>query len=320
MTNLNKSDILMLLERLKFKLISDSPQEIIAKRDLTRSDISPTISTVIVTAGRTSLIECVESVCNYDYPSFEVIVIFDRGRNLSHARNQGIRNSKGALIHFIDDDAIPAVDNLSEMVCRWLNLWNYDSKIAGLQGFISRTAWGTNKMITRISLEFTGVKTTSIYGEGLTDHVCTCNSLFSADILRRIDGFDELFDYRYEDVDLSFTIKHSGYRLYATQKGYVHHLMDPSKSNDASNLVDHAMKDSVILFYKWGKISTFLLYFFCMFMAKLMRVSLSTVILNKPGIQSNLVMLPGIVAGLGELPKASRASRMNVFLVKSLNA
>jgi len=211
---------------------------------------------------------------------------------------------------------MPTVDNLSEMVRVWLSLWNRDSKIAGLQGFIShRTAWGTNKMITRISLDFTGVNIASMYGEALTDHVCTCNSLFSADILRKIGGFDELFDYRYEDVDVSFTIRHSGYSLYATQKGHADHLAESSKSDDnVSNLVDHAMKNSVILFYKWEKKSTFLLYIVCMCMSKLVRVFLNMIVLNKRGIQGNLIMLPGIVAGLGELPKKSRTSCTNVSL------
>lgn len=95
----------------------------------------PFISVIVATLNRTHYLEkCIKAIFANTYDKFEIIIV-DQGKNnqtkelidsrflntgkikyihtntigLSHARNLGWKNSRGEIIAFIDDDAIPVI-------------------------------------------------------------------------------------------------------------------------------------------------------------------------------------------------------------------
>jgi glycosyltransferase involved in cell wall biosynthesis len=103
---------------------------------------SPVVSVVIATMNRpTLLVQCIEAIVAGDLADFEVLTV-DQGRDestrqaiearfgadrrirylhsdivgSSHARNVGIAGSTGAIVAFVDDDAIPVPSWLSAYV------------------------------------------------------------------------------------------------------------------------------------------------------------------------------------------------------------
>jgi len=301
-----------MLGSLGFVLINDSPEVKIYKRDFMRhGGTYPSVSVIVATIERESLTKCLESICDYDYNNYEVIVVLDRKRNVAYARNRAMEFSRGYLIHFIDDDAVASRENLSEMVNTWIRLSSFDPKIGGLQGNIEgfRAPWNTNKMITKISLTPAGIRPELFKGEGLTDFVIACNALFSAGVLKMIGGFDEQIDYQHDDIDLSFLIRHAGCSLYATEKGEVVHLEEISNLDESFHRLFHAEKNSVILYFKWAKISTFALYVLRRVVFLLVRVLTDILKLDIRGMRRDVTMLFYVFVGLRKLPRTRRMRR-----------
>jgi len=106
----------------------------------------PLVSAIVTTYNRADLLpEAVESVLSQDYPSFEVIIVDDcsedttpeviagivraedsvRGVRLAQnsgtagARNAGLREARGPLIAFQDDDDLWMPGRLTAQVVRW---------------------------------------------------------------------------------------------------------------------------------------------------------------------------------------------------------
>lgn len=75
------------------------------------------VSVVIPTLGRETLALVEDALRRQTRPADEVLIILDRERQgVSWGRNTGIRQAKGDLIAFIDDDAIPPDDWLERLI------------------------------------------------------------------------------------------------------------------------------------------------------------------------------------------------------------
>lgn len=199
--------------------------EVSTFRKVGRTKDTPLVSIIVATTGRPSLKKLLRALNLYDYPEYEVIVVYDLERKgAAYARNRGLELAKGEFVHFIDDDALPLKDNLWRLVEAYNHFKAVDSKVAGVQGaLLPEAPWGSSKAVTRISFTRNRLKVDAFDGPGVTDHVSTCNALFLRSVLEEVRGFDEKITYQFDDVDLSFKIRAKGYHLYAVPDAVVFH-------------------------------------------------------------------------------------------------
>jgi cellulose synthase/poly-beta-1,6-N-acetylglucosamine synthase-like glycosyltransferase len=131
-------------------------------------------------------------------------LIASDGRGAATAINAGIREARFPLIAQVDQDVV--------LKPGWLNALTAefnDSAVGAAQGCYvndpSSTPWA-RVMGLDLAQRYDAV-------EGVdTDHVCTGNSIYRADALRRIGLFDESMGYGY-DNDASYRLLAAGYRL-----------------------------------------------------------------------------------------------------------
>jgi glycosyltransferase involved in cell wall biosynthesis len=75
------------------------------------------VSLIIPTIGRATIKQCLAALHQQTRPPDEIIVLKDAmRRGVAWARNEGIRQSHGDLIAFIDDDCFPPPDWLERLV------------------------------------------------------------------------------------------------------------------------------------------------------------------------------------------------------------
>lgn len=259
MYQVNVAETSKLLLSYSFKCIKRSGDVAVWLKDVvkgfTDGEAYPKVSIIIATIGRSSLRDTVKSVLEYNYPSYEVIVVLDlKRRGVAYARNRGLEIANSSLIHFIDDDAIAAKNNLIILVKAFLERKVRDRRIAGIQGAIlPKASWGSRGVTTKIRLTMLGLKISTSNRSDLTDHVSTCNALFSSHALKIARGFDEQIHYQFDDVDLSFKLKSLGFNLYTTPKAKVIHLRELDRKSSYSPIRERALLRNVILLYwRWS--------------------------------------------------------------------
>jgi succinoglycan biosynthesis protein ExoA len=125
-------------------------------------------------------------------------------RGAAAAINAGIRAARFPLIAQVDQDVVLKPGWLSALAAEL-----DDAAVGAAQGcYVSdpRATLCARAMSLDLAQRYAAI-------EGCdTDHVCTGNSLYRADALRRIGLFDESLGYGY-DNDVSYRLKEAGYQL-----------------------------------------------------------------------------------------------------------
>jgi glycosyltransferase involved in cell wall biosynthesis len=157
--------------------------------------------------------------------------------NAAAGRNRGIEQAKGELIAFVDGDAIPHSDWLSNIKTVFDK---HDKSVAGVGGPDLLPQNSTNKE------ECIGLVMTSPLARGgklnpstqhtLSDeeqsvgHIPTCNLCLRKQVLEEMNGFDEAF-VKGQDLELNHRIKKAGYTLlYSPMVKVVHYRKDSFRS------------------------------------------------------------------------------------------
>jgi len=237
----------------------------------------PFISVIIPTYNRENfLIDLLKDLAKQNYPNFEVIIIDQseevslklgevisslgikikylkiQHKGASRARNIGLRDSKGDLIIFLDDDTVIPENSFLTEHAKCYN----DSKIGGVSGKVieknKKSTFGKiGKVFPVICLP--GGKAD---GEKFTfvDTVKGMNMSFRRDLLERIGGFDERFGAPsiYEETDVSLKIRRMGYKILFNPNATVIHLSaSRGGQRQAKSEADFrfiAFRDRVLLF------------------------------------------------------------------------
>ena len=76
----------------------------------------PTVTIVIAARPDLSDVRAVAAARQLDYPPDKLEIILARGRQPSVQRNTAVRAARGQLIYFLDDDSLPAPQNLRRAV------------------------------------------------------------------------------------------------------------------------------------------------------------------------------------------------------------
>ncbi len=194
-------------------------------------------ASVVIPAGRKELIDrCLGSLLTMDAGDFEAIVVVrpgfayshgdprvrvveQSGKGVSNARNCGIREARGKVIAFTDDDCVVSR--------RWLGslLRPFEDPEVGGSGSI-REAYNPHDPIASMwdAAYIMPGSLVQKYGY-LRDHdtyLCTSSAAYRAEVIRGLAGFDEALPSG-EDYDLSARVKKSGFRLALVPEARVWH-------------------------------------------------------------------------------------------------
>ncbi len=220
-------------------------------------------SVVINTDGRCSLLKrTLDSLRYLSYPNFEVCVVYGPTndgtrelvlgygngvkhaqcpqRNLSQSRNIGIALSSSDIVAFIDDDAVPEREWLSDLAKSYA-----DTEVAAAGGFVYDN--------TGVAFQARYVTTNRRgYPQGNWSeaprflnfpfsenypHLLGTNCSFRRVALLEIGGFDEEFEYFLDETDVCCRVNDAGYRIDQRSDAYVHHKFAPSQMRDEQRMV-----------------------------------------------------------------------------------
>ncbi len=164
-------------------------------------------------------------------------------RNLSVARNLAIRAARGALIAFLDDDAVPEAWWLDELDGAFAD--RHDVGGAGGPVF-DHTGCGIQVRFTVVSRTgiprpiFSEIDVASLYSSPDSWEVAAplgTNSAFRRDALIGVGGFDENFAYFLDESEVSLRLVDSGWAIAQAPGAWVHHKSMPSNTRNAARVV-----------------------------------------------------------------------------------
>jgi len=215
-------------------------------------DDNPLVTVIICTYNRADFLKkCLDSIFDQTYDKFEAIIVngpsTDRTENLlrkypfkiiqqknkgglSAARNLGIKEAKGEIIAFIDDDAIADENWIKNHVKKYK-----DKKVGGVGG----TIYGKNGKIDEYCKKVNkfGIlkreKKTVHSGYTWFNTTCGCNTSFRRNVLEEIGGFDEYYNYWFDETDVCVSIAKAGYKIEYEYDAIVYHYHSdgPSRSS-----------------------------------------------------------------------------------------
>ncbi len=204
------------------------------------------ISVVVAVRNENTYISrCIESLFHQEYTdTYEVIVVdgmstdgtYDslkavqtsypftllqnKKLNAAAGRNIGIRQAKHDIIAFVDGDAIPSAEWLTQIE---RTLKKHDATVAGVGGPDLLPEDSTNKeqaigMVMTSPLARGGrfnpsTQHTNIDEERFVEHIPTCNLALRKSVIEQVGLFDEEF-VKGQDLELNYRIIKAGYRLF----------------------------------------------------------------------------------------------------------
>jgi len=201
---------------------------------------APMVSVVIPTYNRKDMLkECLDSLFNQTYPKdkYEIIVVNDgstdgteevlkeyakkapcafkwltqQNKGSYAARNLGIRNARGEIICFTDDDCIADKRWLEELVKGFTN-----GGIGGVGGRI--IAYNPRKIVE----EYAKMDQESAIKSVFPPFLITCNAAYRRDVLEIVGGFDPYFRNG-GDNDMGIRVTWKGYKLKYAPDAIVYH-------------------------------------------------------------------------------------------------
>jgi len=147
-------------------------------------------------------------------------------RNLSHARNLGIKVAAGGLIAFIDDDALPEPEWLANLAQAFA-----EPDVGGAGGAVFDPS-GVDYQFLYSAADRLGnshhdhrqaLETEDYPFSALFPHVMGANCMFTRQALFEVGGFDEEYEYYLDETDLCCRLIDAGYRIKQRQDAPVHH-------------------------------------------------------------------------------------------------
>lgn len=215
------------------------------------------VSAIVPTYNlKETVLECLQSIVNQDYPNLEVIVV-DNGstdgtseavierfpkvkliRNLKNLGvtggiNTGIKEATGDYIWLVDHDNILELNMLSIM----LKLAESDPNIGIVVPKIyywenKDIIWAAGTSINLITGEniFRGGKDVGQYDKVEEVQEAPANFLVKKEVIERVGLYDEIYYISYEDADFSFRVRKAGFKIVYAPKAVCYHkipLLDP---------------------------------------------------------------------------------------------
>ncbi len=161
-----------------------------------------------------------------DYNSdVNITYVIETNQGLSHARNRGIKESKGSIITFIDDDAIAEKDFLSNI----LSFMDAHPEVDAVGGKVL-PIYSTGKEPEWLSKYIWGLVTKVDEGNEIKQfekkYPAGCNMTIRKQLLEDIGGFNTNLKIRSDDKDIFAKIFALRKTVYYLPGAVVHHNVD----------------------------------------------------------------------------------------------
>ncbi|MCA3359698.1 MAG: glycosyltransferase [Roseomonas sp.] len=152
--------------------------------------------------------------------------------NLAMSRNIGIELAAGDVVAFIDDDAVPSPDWLTQLAHHYTN-----PAVGGVGGFTIDNTGVRYQVQKTVCDRFGNAKSVSDFfderplcfrGSPFYPSLLGTNSSFRRDVLREIGGFDNVFAYLLDETDVCLRIIDAGYEIRYEPRALVYHQFAPS--------------------------------------------------------------------------------------------
>ena len=230
-------------------------------------DDRPLVSVLICTYNRVDdLKKCLDSMLDQTYDNFEVIVIngpsTDETENLlkkypfkclgqkkkgglSEARNLGVREAKGEIVAFIDDDAVADKNWVKSHAMKYK-----DEMVGGVGGTIimknSKIAEYENRVNKFGVLK--NEKKIANYRYEWFNTTCGCNTSFRKKILDEIGGFDGYYTFWFDETDVCVRMAKAGYKIESESRAVVQH--NYTDGPERSNIWYHITQKQLYFIFK----------------------------------------------------------------------
>jgi GT2 family glycosyltransferase len=129
-------------------------------------------------------------------------------RSISAKRNEGVRNARGRIIGFLDDDCRPS-DCWIAAATAWLEAHPEAAGVEGLTTIETVPGVGDGLLREFKRLERQGYRTNNIF--------------YRKDAFLSVGGFDERFTVQREDIDLAFMLLEKGFTIGYSETVRVEH-------------------------------------------------------------------------------------------------
>ena len=162
--------------------------------------------------------------------------------NLSISRNIGICMAQGDIVAFIDDDAIPEPEWLTQLAAA------YDRAEIGAAGGVVYDHTGVNFQYQYSTADRLGNSAWNLASSA--EHLCFpyssefpyvqgTNASYRRSALLEIGGFDEEIEYYLDETDVCCRLIDAGYVVRQLPDAFVHHKFAPSNIRDENKIGRH---------------------------------------------------------------------------------
>ncbi len=222
-----------------------------------------TFSIVINTLDRAGLLqETLESLCRLRYAGqFEVIVVngpsADHSEqviaawlphiraarcpipNLSVSRNIGICMAAGDVVAFIDDDAIPEPEWLTQLAAAYDDdgVGGAGGRVLDSSGYTYQYHYASANRVGDVDISHRADTPQLCFpGSRQFPYLQGTNASFRRSALLEVGGFDEEIEYFLDETDVCCRLVDAGYLLRQLEHAYVHHKTAPNGVRDAAQM------------------------------------------------------------------------------------